>query len=185
LLEEYDFDKVGRPKHKIILLAGPAGLGKTTLAHVAAKHLGYKVSEINSSDDRSAKTIKETIKKHLSSADVRDGMAEERTGIMHKTKPCCLILDEIDGADSRAIDVVCQLVTSQPKGKGKVKKAGGQKGGSMPVLRRPVIAICNDLYSPSLRQLRQVAIVLQCARISGLLSNDAHKISEILISNMV
>jgi chromosome transmission fidelity protein 18 len=127
LLEEYDFDKAGRPKHKIVLLAGPAGLGKTTLAHVAAKHLGYKVSEINSSDDRSAKTIKETIKKHLSSADVRDGMAEERTGIMHKTKPCCLVLDEIDGADSRAIDVVCQLVNSQPKAKGKGKKIRSER----------------------------------------------------------
>ena len=34
------------------LLYGPPGLGKTTLAHVVANHAGYKVVEINASDDR-------------------------------------------------------------------------------------------------------------------------------------
>ena len=109
-------------------------------------------------------------------------MAEEKTGIKHKTKPCCLILDEIDGADSRAIDVVCQLVTSQPKGKIKGKKTGGQKGG-LPVLRRPVIAICNDLYSPSLRQLRQVAIVLHVPQLDKM--NMMRRIHEICLTDNV
>ena len=30
-----------------MLIAGRAGLGKTTLAHVIAKHVGYDVLEIN------------------------------------------------------------------------------------------------------------------------------------------
>lgn len=34
------------------LLSGPPGLGKTTLAHIIAKHAGYNVVEINA---RSAK----------------------------------------------------------------------------------------------------------------------------------
>eukprot|EP00833_Pecoramyces_ruminatium_P009644 jgi/Orpsp1_1/1183676/evm.model.c7180000086241.1 len=40
-------DKYKRPFKKIMLLAGPPGLGKTTLAHVVANHCGYNVVEIN------------------------------------------------------------------------------------------------------------------------------------------
>lgn len=31
---------------QVLLLCGPPGLGKTTLAHVAAKHCGYHVVEV-------------------------------------------------------------------------------------------------------------------------------------------
>lgn len=32
---------------KVVLLCGPPGLGKTTLAHIVAKHAGYNVVEMN------------------------------------------------------------------------------------------------------------------------------------------
>lgn len=35
-----ELDESGCPKHKLALLCGPPGLGKTTLAHVIAKHAG-------------------------------------------------------------------------------------------------------------------------------------------------
>ncbi|KAH7521831.1 hypothetical protein FEM48_Zijuj07G0073800 [Ziziphus jujuba var. spinosa] len=73
----------GPPEQKILLLCGPPGLGKTTLAHVAAKHCGYRVIEVNASDDRSSSTI-----------------------------------------EAKILDVIC---------------------------------ICNDLYAPALRPLRQIA----------------------------
>lgn len=35
-----ELDAHGRPAQKIALLCGPPGLGKTTLAHIIAKHAG-------------------------------------------------------------------------------------------------------------------------------------------------
>lgn len=32
---------------QVLLLCGPPGLGKTTLAHVAARHCGYRVVEVS------------------------------------------------------------------------------------------------------------------------------------------
>jgi chromosome transmission fidelity protein 18 len=39
---DQEFDSYNRPKQKIALLCGPPGLGKTTLAHVLAKHAGMQ-----------------------------------------------------------------------------------------------------------------------------------------------
>lgn len=42
-----ELDDHNRPMHKVVMLHGPPGLGKTTLAHVVAKHAGYNVVEMN------------------------------------------------------------------------------------------------------------------------------------------
>ena len=64
-----------------------AGLGKTTLAHVVARHCGYRPVEINASDDRSATAL---VQRVLDSAQMRTVTADAR--------PACIIIDEIDGA---------------------------------------------------------------------------------------
>ncbi len=40
-------DKKSRPLKKVILISGPPGIGKTTLAHVVARHAGYEPIEFN------------------------------------------------------------------------------------------------------------------------------------------
>lgn len=40
-------DRFQRPEKRILMIAGPPGLGKTTMAHVIAEHCGYNVIEIN------------------------------------------------------------------------------------------------------------------------------------------
>lgn len=81
-------DPLGRPRDRILLLSGPPGLGKTTLAHVVARHAGYDVLEVNASDDRNAATVEGRI---------RDAI-EAGTGLRSKGKPTCVIVDEVDGA---------------------------------------------------------------------------------------
>jgi chromosome transmission fidelity protein 18 len=50
-----------RPFQKIILICGPPGAGKTTLANIVARHAGYNPIEVNASDDRTAGVLKNKV----------------------------------------------------------------------------------------------------------------------------
>jgi len=87
-------DQFQQQHKKILLLTGPPGLGKTTLAHVCAKQAGYEVLEINASDDRSRDVVKGRIKDVLGTETVR-GIKEH--GKARKAgRPVCVVVDEVD-----------------------------------------------------------------------------------------
>ncbi|XP_061129460.1 chromosome transmission fidelity protein 18 homolog isoform X3 [Syngnathus typhle] len=148
---EAELDQYKRPKFKVALLSGPPGLGKTTLAHVIAKHAGYNVVEINASDDRSAEVFQKRI----------DSATQMKSVLGAGERPNCLIIDEIDGAPAAAINV---LLATLNRKDGHSSDAGAdstkRKKKKESILLRPIICICNDLYVPALRLLRQQAFLL-------------------------
>ncbi|OQR98148.1 chromosome transmission fidelity protein [Achlya hypogyna] len=135
-----------RPEQKIILLCGPPGAGKTTLAGIAARHAGYNPIEVNASDDRTASVLREKI---IS--------AMEMQSIFGNNRPNCIILDEIDGAlhgnEGRSAIGALQELVSIPYS---TKKDKSKKKQAHPLIR-PIICICNDQYAPVLRPLRKLA----------------------------
>ncbi|KAG5482163.1 hypothetical protein CUR178_06022 [Leishmania enriettii] len=169
------------PAERIAVLAGPPGVGKTTLVHVLAAHCGYEVIEVNASVERTASRLEALIKTAVSAAGPAPGRcvrrpmgsvaaaraavpssdhrtpfgdkrgdsgaasrAEATAAVLsslhtssslahHLLRPKCLVIDEMDGIASSS--VAAYLLQQQ--------------------LHRPVFCLCNDLYVPSLRPLRQ------------------------------
>ncbi|KAK3994885.1 putative chromosome transmission fidelity protein 18 [Cladorrhinum sp. PSN332] len=154
-----------KPHRKILMLHGPPGLGKTTLAHVCARQAGYEVLEINASDDRSKDVVKGRIRTSLGTETVRTvGNKTEPGKRPAIARPVCVVVDEVDGVvggsgaggEGGFVKALIDLVLIDQKnssggGPTTKKKRKGDDFRQM----RPLVLICNDVYHPSLRPLRQ------------------------------
>ncbi|XP_018394126.1 PREDICTED: chromosome transmission fidelity protein 18 homolog [Cyphomyrmex costatus] len=149
-----EVDSKGYPIKRIALLSGPPGLGKTTLAHIVARHAGYNVVEINASDERTPDTFRRIL---LASTEMKAVMGAD-------PRPNCLIFDEIDGAPAASIELLLKFIQGKLITKKKKKESEKMIDGCT----RPIICICNEPYAPSLRALRAVAIIIPIQEVSPL-----------------
>ena len=163
-----------RPHRKILLLTGPPGLGKTTLAHVCARQAGYEVVEINASDERSREVVKGRIRDCVGTENVKGINSKTARGTIRKAgRPVCVIVDEVDGVvggssgsgEGGFMKALIDLVNLDQKNSvplgttsGNVPNAKKSKKGDQFRLLRPMVLICNDVYHPALRPLRSSSI---------------------------
>jgi chromosome transmission fidelity protein 18 len=157
-----------KPHRKILMLTGPPGLGKTTLAHVCAKQAGYEVMEINASDDRSKDVVKGRIRTSLGTESVKTVENKKaQAGKQPKVaRPVCVVVDEVDGVvggsgtsgEGGFVKALIDLILlDQKNSSGAAAANSSRRKKKTDDFRqmRPLILICNDVYHPSLRPLRQ------------------------------
>jgi chromosome transmission fidelity protein 18 len=107
---------------------------------------------MNASDDRSIDALKDMISRSMAN-NTLNSFTESG-----ESRPNCLILDEIDGMDGRGpIDALVSIIKTPLQFHDSTSKKKVSKGRI--ALTRPLICICNDQYSPILKELRGVAKV--------------------------
>lgn len=121
------------PEKRAVLMAGPPGYGKTSMAHVMLNTVGYEVMEFNASDVRSKKAVVAQIEDITNSR----SMNEFFSAGGKQVKKVAVIMDEVDGMSS------------------------GDRGGIQELIRIilaskvPIICCCNDESHDKVRALKK------------------------------
>ena len=113
-----------KPGKKALLLHGPTGVGKTVAARALAAEEKYDYIEMNASDYRTAKQIREVL-----------GKSAQQTSLLRRGK--IFVIDEVDGLagmeDRGGVGEMIKIIKSSP---------------------HPVVLISNKPYDSKLRSLR-------------------------------
>ena len=132
----------GRPKKPGLLLVGPPGVGKTTIARAVANDMGWDVIELNASDARNAVAIR---KAATNASTHRSLFMNENSN-----KRTLILLDEVDhltgGLRALSEDRLKKNLSHDEN----AKTVSGDSGGKAELLRllsetkQPVFLACNE-----------------------------------------
>lgn len=137
------------PGAKAVLLSGPPGIGKTSVASIIAHMLNYEVLELNASDTRNKREIDEKLVEAVSCHAISFGgtFSSSKSGVgAMKLQRRLVIMDEVDGMGGSDRGGIAELI--------KVIK----------IARIPIICICNDRQSPKVKSLANHCFDLRVKR---------------------
>lgn len=128
---------------KTVLLSGPPGIGKTSIATIVAHECGFELLELNASDTRSKKMLQTGLKDVLGTQALHFGAgASDKMRLAKRV----VVMDEVDGM------------------------SGGDRGGTAELIqlikksKTPIICICNDRQSQKVRSLANHSFDLRMRR---------------------
>ncbi|MEM0182526.1 MAG: replication factor C large subunit [Thermoproteus sp.] len=121
---------------KAVLLAGPPGVGKTTLVHALANEINYELIELNARDVRTSTRIKEVVGRGL-----REGSLFGYSGRL-------VLFDEVDGLNPKedlgGLNTIVDMIETA---------------------RVPIVMTANNPWDQRLRPLRDISLVVNLRRL--------------------
>lgn len=122
---------------KCVLVSGPPGIGKTSMAHIISTSLKFDIQEMNASDERNKSKIEKMIESTQTNTLFKYFGGKEKKVI---------IMDEVDGMSTSDRGGVTTLISL------------------LKVSKHPIICICNERSKPALKSLINHCLDIRVSR---------------------